>query len=222
MSAQTSGNGEGQKQIYVTLTGLQLLIRLDWPFHRSTSGADFFVLHGDVRLANSEALHAPVAVNLSVTVREVLPSLEPKEVEAPVVNSLRKEVDRRQLEFLKSGKVVPVQFSSRHWDFKRSKWVFGKATDAEISQLLARKVFWSGRLTQGPAWVGDPTEALYVGTTPEHIVELARELEKQELITLTGEMASAALSLMGQAEKIEGDAKAALEELEKKHAFERG
>jgi len=222
MSAQTSGNGEGQKQIYVTLTGLPLLIRLDWPFHRSTSGADFFVLHGDVRLANSEALHAPVAVNLSVTVREVLPSLEPKEVEAPVVNSLRKEVDRRQLEFLKSGKVVPVQFSSRHWDFKRSKWVFGKATDAEISQLLARKVFWSGRLTQGPAWVGDPTEALYVGTTPEHIVELARELEKQELITLTGEMASAALSLMGQAEKIEGDAKAALEELEKKHAFERG
>lgn len=222
MPAETSGNGNGQKQIYVTLTGLPLTIRLDWPFHRSTSGADFFVLHGDVRLANSDVLHAPVAVNLSVTVREVLPSLEPKDVEAPVINSLRKEADRRQLEFLKSGKVVPVHFSSRHWNFKRSKWVFGKATDADISQLLVRKVFWTARLTQNPAWVGDPTEALYVEATLEHVLELARELEKQGLITLAGEMASATQSLLAQAEKIEGDAKAALEELEKKHAFERG
>src|SRR5215467_3340253 len=137
-----AGNSSTANRIYVTLTGLPLRIDLQWPFHKSGSGADFWVLHGDVTLASTEGLHAPVAVNLSATVREVLPSLEPKDAEAPVINSLRKEVDRRQLEFLRSGKLVPVHFSSRHYDFKRNRWVFGHAGDDEIAQLLTRKVFW--------------------------------------------------------------------------------
>ena len=39
-----------------------------------------------------------------------------------MINALRKEVDRRQIEFVKSGKLLPVAFSSRHYDFKRQKW----------------------------------------------------------------------------------------------------
>src|ERR1700739_4648623 len=126
-----------QKKIWVTLTGLLVTIELEWPFQRSGSGADFWVLHGDVRLENSEGLHALVAVNLSVTVREGLPSLEPGDAEAPVINALRKEVDRRQIEFVKSGKLLPVAFSSRHYDFKRQKWVFGKASNEEIATFIA-------------------------------------------------------------------------------------
>src|SRR5712664_894870 len=103
-----SGNGRETRSVYVTLTGLPLLIDFKWPFHSSTAGADFWVLHGDVKLGSSDGLHAPVAVNLSATVRGVLPSMESKDVEGPVVNALRKEVDRRQLEFVKSGKLVPV------------------------------------------------------------------------------------------------------------------
>src|SRR5271155_727190 len=128
-----------EKKIWVTLSGLPLTIALEWPFHRSTSGADFWVLHGDIRLENSEGLHAPVAVNLSATVREVLPSLEPADTEAPVINALRKEVDQRQIEFVKSGKMVPMHFSSRHYDFKRGKWVFGKPRAEQMEQLVARK-----------------------------------------------------------------------------------
>jgi len=41
------------KKIWVTLTGLPLTVKLDWPFHQSTSGADFWVLHGDIRLEGS-------------------------------------------------------------------------------------------------------------------------------------------------------------------------
>src|SRR2546428_11613849 len=122
-------SGRASRQVYVTLTGLPLMIELKWPFHKSGSGADFWVLHGDIKLGNSDGLHAPVAVNLSATVREVLPSLEPQDVEGPIINALRKEVDKRQLEFVKSGKLVPVQFFSRYYDFKRSKWIFGNATD---------------------------------------------------------------------------------------------
>jgi len=211
-----------EKTVYVTLTGLPLSFHLEWPFHRSTSGADFHVLHADIRLENSAGLHAPVAVNLSATVREVLPSLEPKDVEGPVINSLRKEVDRRQLEFVKSGKLVPVHFSSRHYDFKRNKWVFGKASDAEIELMVARKVYWQTRAAAGPVWVGDPTEALYLESSTAQVLEAARKLAKAGLMTLEGERASANATLMAQAERFEGEMKAALEELEKKHAFERG
>src|SRR5690348_13314318 len=108
-------NGDSpNKKVWMTLTGLPLTFHLDWPFHKSTSGADFWVIHSDIQLETSAGLHALVAVNLSATVREVLPSLEPKDAEAPVLNALRKEVDRRQIEFLKSPKLIPLAFSSRH------------------------------------------------------------------------------------------------------------
>src|SRR5271165_957564 len=210
------------KRIWVTLTGLPLIVQLEWPFHKSTSGADFFVLHGDIRLENSDGLHAPVAVNLSATVREVMPSLEPKDSENPVINALRKEVDQRQLEFVKSGKLVPVQFSSRHYDFKRDKWMFGKASDEEMELLLARKVYWQTRLVGGAVWVGDPAEALYVEASSEHLLGVAKKLETQGLIKVDGEWATANDSLMEQAAKFETEMRGALEELEKKHAFERG
>lgn len=213
---------ERRKTIYVSLSGLPLSFELKWPFHRSNSGADFWVLHGDIRLESSGTLHAPVAVNLSATVREVLPSLEPKDTEGPVINALRKEVDQRQLEFLKSGKMVPVHFSSRHYDFKRSKWVFGKASEEQMEQLVARKVYWQTRIVGGAVWMGDPTEALYVETTPDHILETARKLAQQGLMTVEAEHAAANASLMAQTEKFEAEMHAALEELEKKHAFERG
>ena len=206
----------------MTLAGLPLSFELHWPFHKSTSGADFWVLHADIRLENSGGLHAPVAVNLSATVREVMPSLEPKDAEDPVINTLRKEVDRRQIEFVKSGKLVPVHFSSRHYDFKRNKWVFGKASDDDIRLLVARKVYWQTRLAGGPVWIGEPADALYVEASVTHMLEIARSLASEELMTLEGEWASANAALMAQAEKFEADMRIAVAELEKKHAFERG
>src|ERR1700739_3968556 len=160
------------RKIWVTLTGLPLTLRLEWPFHRSTSGADFWVLHGDIRLEGSDGLHAPVAVNMSQTVKEVMPSLEPEDAEAPVINALRKEVDRRQIEFLKSGKLLPVPFSSRHYDFKRQQWVFGKASDDVMAEFIERKVYWQTKLTGNKrVWIGDPAEAQYVQTIPSHLLE---------------------------------------------------
>ena len=219
------------RRIWVTLTGLPLTIKLDWPFHQSTSGADFWVLHGDIRLEGSEGLHAPVAVNLSQTVREVMPSLEPKDAEAPVINALRKEVDRRQIEFLKSGKLLPVPFSSRHYDFKRQQWIFGKATDDAMAEFIERKVYWQtvldstepGTSNSARVWIGDPAEAQYVQTTSAHMLEVAARLvAAQGLLRIEGEFAQATQGLMNQAERFENVRRAATEELEKKHAFERG
>jgi hypothetical protein len=236
-----SGAGTAKK-IWVTLSGLPLTVKLDWPFHASTSGADFWVLHGDLQLEGSDGLHAPVAVNLSQTVKEVMPSLEKKDAEAPVINALRKEVDRRQIEFLKSGKLLPVPFSSRHYDFKRQQWVFGKASDEAMAEFIERKVYWQTTLGKTPlpanpigsgapagsgapgrVWIGDPAEAQYLQTTPAHLIEVtARLVAAQGLLRIDGEWAEATPGLMNQAERFENARKAAVEELEKKHAFERG
>jgi hypothetical protein len=223
---------ENQKKIWVSLSGLPLTIELEWPFHRSTSGADFWVLHGDIRLEGSEGLHAPMAVNLSATVREVMASLEPKDAEAPVINALRKEVDKRQVEFLKSGKLKPVAFSSRHFDFKRQKWVFGKAADDVIATFLERKVYWETKLSaeypvpsteEKRVWIADPTDAQYLETTPGHLLEIAGRLVAGDgLVRMEGEFATATSGLMGQAERFESAMREAAEELEKKHAYERG
>ena len=212
------------KKIWVTLSGLPLTIQLNWPFRQSTSGADFRVLHGDIRLEGSDGLHAPVAVNLSQTVREIMPSLEPKDAEAPVINALRKEVDRRQIEFLKSGKLLPVPFSSRHYDFKRRQWIFGKATDDVMAEFVERKVYWQTTLAGDQrVWIADPAEAQYVQTTPNHLLELAcRLVAAQGLLRIDGEWAEPTAGLMNQADRFEAARRQAVDDLEKKHAFERG
>ena len=95
------------KTIYVTRTGLPLTFKFNWPFRHATSGADFEVLHAEITLENSQSLRALVAVNLSATLREVLPSLDAKDTEAPVINALRRDVDNKQIEFLKSVDRTP-------------------------------------------------------------------------------------------------------------------
>lgn len=222
MSDEGQGRGAAARTIYITLTGLPLSIALEWPFHQSTSGADFWVLHGDVRVEGADGLHALVSVNLSATVRDVMPTLEPKDALGPVVNALRKEVDRRQIEFLKSGKLVPVNFSSRHYDFKRGQWVFGKASDETIATFLERKIFWQTRLVGGDVWVGEATDAQYLQTTTDHLAEVANGLAGRGLIRLERRYATALPTLLERAAEFEATAEAALEELEKKHAFERG
>ena len=210
------------KTIYVTRTGLPVTFKFDWPFRRSTSGADFDVLHAEIRLENSQNLRALVAVNLSATLREVLPSLEPKDTEAPVINALRKDIDNKEIEFLKSAKLVPLPFSSRHYDFKRNQWIFGKATDEEIGRQIERKVYWQTRLVGGDVWLGDATEALYVQTSTDHMAEVAAGLAGRGLFTMARRYATALPALMEQGERFEAEMREAGRQLEEKHAFERG
>jgi hypothetical protein len=215
-------NGNQQSPIYVSVTGLPLRFRFEWPFQKSTSGADFWYLHADIRLATSPDLHALVAVNLSATLREVIPSLEPRDTEGSIINALRKEVDRKQLEFVKSAKLVPVHFSSRHYSFKNNKWVFEKAGDEAILRMIEQKVYWHTKLVGGDAWLGDPTEAQYVDSTTDHLAELGNMLVGRGLIKLERRYATALPPLMAQAERFESEAAEALGQLEKKHAFEQG
>jgi hypothetical protein len=218
MSTATSPS----KIIYVTRTGLPLSFKLEWPFRLATSGADFNVLHAVITLENSDGLRALVAVNLSATLREALPSLEPKDTEGPIINALRKEVDHQQTEFVRSGKLVPLPLSSRHYNFKVKQWVFGKGNDEEIGRMIERKVYWQTCLVGGNVWLGDPTEALYLETATDHIAKIAAELAERGLFTLAGRYATALPALMNQKERFSSEMAAARQHLEEKHAFERG
>jgi hypothetical protein len=218
MSTPTSS----PKTIYVTRTGLPLSFKFDWPFRHATSGADFDVLHAEITLENAQGLRALVAVNLSATLREVLPSLDPKDTEGPIINALRKDIDRKQIEFPKSAKLVPLPFSSRHYDFKRSQWIFGEATDEDIAHLIERKVYWQTRLVGGDVWLGDKTEALYVQSTTDHVAEIGAQLAQQGLFTMARRYATALPALMKQKDRFEKVMAEAVRQLEEKHAFERG
>ena len=215
---------------YITLSGLPVRIDLEWPFHASTSGADWFSLHARVWLADARdgqpdsGLHAEVAVNVSQTIKEALPSLEPQHAESAAVNAIRKELDVRQLELLKSSKRIPVHVSSRVYDFKRQRLIFARADDEQLRDFLIRKAWWTaakaGRDTQ--IWLGDPFDLEYVNSTAEQMMAAAQRLAAEGLLAVNGDHASATDALIARAQEVVGAMQTALQKLEAKHAFERG
>ena len=91
-------------------------------------------------------------------------------------------------------------------------------------KFIERKVFWQTKLSGDPrVWIGEPAESQYVQSTPAHLIEIAARLvAAQGLIRIEGEYAEGTHGLMNQAERFENERRRAVEELEKKHAFERG
>lgn len=207
-------------KIYLTLAALPLRFTWQWPVRPSEAGSDWHVIHGTARLEDGGELKAEVAVAITETIREAIGSLEPAAVEPLIVNAARKELDFKQIELLKSSKKQPVQVSSRVYDFKRNRLVFAVAGDAEIRELIRQEVYWNAKRREGRVLVADPTDAIFLNSTPEHLVDLARELEKAGELQLDGAYATATPALMARAAEFEAAMKKGVEELEKKHAYE--
>ena len=145
---------EPVKSAFVTLGGVPLRFELEWPFHKSTSGADFHVIHGRAWLLEDSAagLHADFAANFSQTIVEALPSLAPEHAESVIINGMRMAVDAGRVEFLKSGKRLPVEVSSRYLNFKTKQIRFLTANDQQITDFLTKKLYWlSWHAEQSPA-----------------------------------------------------------------------
>jgi hypothetical protein len=129
-------------------------------------------------------------------------------------------VDRKQLEFVKSPKRVPVPFSARQYSFKRQQWEFAQASDEQVAELLRRKLYWATKLGAKRARVADPIDAQYVSSPVSRLLDAAVRLGKW--LRLEGEYATATPELLAAGTEIDAEMRAALEALEKKHAFERG
>ena len=198
---------------YVTLGGLPIALgKFEWPFHQSTSGADTYIVHGEMQLADGGAqnLHAKLAAAVTLTFAEIVPAMEQPFAESFVYNAVRKTVDYGQLEFLKSGNRQPVPVTTRYYSRWKKRFLFTETTDAERLEYLLRKVYWlSGVLGESkPVWIADPRDAQYLNTTEEDLLRMAKDEAGLGLMVVDGEFAAATPALMARA----GEYQAKLEE----------
>lgn len=212
---------ENSKPVYLTVSGLPLSFEFEWPFHPSTSGADFQVLHGTTWLEDGSGLRAEFAIHLSQTMHGLLPSPDPGVALPYVINVVRKVVETKDLEFLKSGKRQPIPLSSRFKNFRQNTWRFMTPSEPEVRDMLRHTVFWVGhKLGRGRVHLIDDVNALYTAMPKEKLVEIAGQLAEEGLIELDGEYASPAQVMLSRAAEFEKEEQHALAILQQKHAFE--
>ena len=202
-------------ECYVTLGGLPVAFgEFQWPFHTSVSGADTYIVHGEIHLADggTHNLHAKIAASVTLTFAEIVPSMEQPYAETFVYNAVRKTVDLGQLEFIKSGNRQPVPVTTRYYSRWQKKFLFTETNDAERLQYLLRKVYWlSGVLGDGkPVWIADPRDAQYLNTTEADLLRMAGDKAGEGLMVLDGEFAAATPKLMERAVEYQAALEAAL------------
>ena len=177
---------------YVSISGLPLEFRkFGWPFHASTSGADTFLVHGEVWLADGEQspLHAKVAAAMTQTFKDVVAAMEQPFAEGFIYNAVRKTMDQGQLELVKSGNRQPVPVTTRYFSAKQNRFIFNDTTEAQRTEYLAGKAFWmSGVLGGGePVWLLDPRDAQYLNTTVAELRKCAQQIAASKLVNLVGD-----------------------------------
>jgi len=189
---------------YVTLAGLPVSFsHFGWPFHRSTSGSDTYIVHGTLHLEDGtqSPLHTLVSASMTVTFAEIVPVPEQPYAETFIYNAVRKTLDRGQLELLKSGNRQPVPVTTRYYSRWQKKFFFTDTDDQSRMDFLALKVYWlSGVLGHNqPVWIADPRDAQYLNTTADELSRMAADLSRQGLIALDAEYASATPALLDRA-----------------------
>ena len=202
-------------ECYFTLLGLPLSFSdFAWPFHASTSGADTFIVHGQINLetGGESILHAKVSASMTRTFAEVVAAMEQPFAESFIYNAVRKTLDQGQLELVKSGNRQPVPVTTRYHSAKQNRFIFNDTTEQQRTEFLAGKIYWlSGVLGGGPVWVTDPRDAQYLNTTTAELAKAASALAGQGLLSLSGgDWASATAKLQEQRERFEAEVEAGL------------
>src|ERR1700730_1455206 len=185
---------------FVTLSGVPVHVsELKWPFHPSTSGADWHVLHGRAELlGNEDGLHIEVAVNMTQTMKDALGSLDPENAESVVVNSIGTTIANGQLAFVKSGKLQPAHVTSRFYSFAAKKIQFPAQSEQDVKEMLKRRIFWLSAITGkgAPASVAHPYDCQYVNFSREKMMELAQQLAAEGWLNVESEFATATNALL--------------------------
>jgi hypothetical protein len=205
MSAHLAGEAQRLRNplpnAYMTLAGLPITLdEFRWPFHRSVSGADTYIVHGVAHLndGTDSPLHAKISASMTVTFAEIVAAPEQPYAETFIYNAIRKTLDQGQLELLKSGNRQPVPVTTRYYSRWQKKFFFTDTEDQSRGDFLLGKVFWlSGVLGNSqPVWIADPRDAQYLNTTTEVLIAMAATLEGAGLISVEGEFATPTPALM--------------------------
>ena len=216
LTAQAKRLRNPNPDCYVTLGGLPIAFgKFAWPFHQSTSGADTFIVHGEIVLADGgeRNLHAKVAAAVTQTFAEIVPAMEQPYAETFVYNAIRKTVDLGQLEFLKSGNRQPVPVTTRFYSRWKKQFVFNDTDEQMRLDYLLCKVYWlSGVLGNSkPVWIADPRDAQYLNTTEQELMQAAKNESAAGLMTLDGEYAAPTSALMERTPEYRAALEAALD-----------
>ena len=192
--------------VYVTQAGLPVRFSgFGWPFHRSTSGADTYIVHGIIHLEDGQGspLHTKISASMTVTFAEIVPAPEQPYAETFIYNAVRKTLDQGQLELLKSGNRQPVPVTTRYYSRWQKKFFFTDTTDESRMDFLTLKVYWLSGVLGGnqPVWIGDPRDAQYLNTTADELARMAADLSRQGLLSLKDDTATATPMLLGRAEQ---------------------
>jgi hypothetical protein len=191
--------------VYLTLHGLPLSFgQFAWPFHGSTSGADTFIVHGNIHLedGNATGLHAKISASLTQTFATVVLALEQPFAEGFIFNAVRKTLDQGQLELVKSGNRQPVPVTTRYYSMKQQVFIFNDTTEQQRRAYLAAKAFWLSHVLGGgaPVWLTDPRDAQYLNTNVADLKANVAALAKEGIVLLddTGEWGAATDTLRNQ------------------------
>ena len=190
---------------YVTVAGLPISLgEFAWPFHRSTSGSDTYIVHGVVRLEDGSEpiLHAKISASMTVTFAEIVPAPEQPYAETFIYNAVRKTLDYGQLELVKSGNRQPVPVTTRYYSRWQKKFFFTDTDDATRTEFLKSKVYWLSGVLGGkePVWIADPRDGQYLNTTSDELKKMAAALEREGYIKVTSEYAAPTDRLLDHAE----------------------
>ncbi len=202
---------------YLSLLGLPLSFgKFAWPFHGSTSGADTFIVHGEIRLETGDEaiLHAKVSASLTQTFADVVSALEQPFTESFIYNAVRKTLDQGQLELVKSGNRQPVPVTTRYYSAKQNRFLFNDTATEQRTHFLAGHVFWLSHVlgADAPVWIADPRDAQYLNTTAAELKANAAQLAAEGLLTLagTGDHAIATAKLIEERPRFEAEVAEAL------------
>ncbi|MHB1935107.1 MAG: hypothetical protein ACYCOR_00805 [Acidobacteriaceae bacterium] len=192
---------------YVTLAGLPIRFAdFRWPFHRSTSGSDTYVVHGVAHLEDgtSSPLHAKIAASMTVTFADIVAAPEQPYAETFIYNAIRKTLDQGQMELIKSGNRQPVPVTTRYYSRWQKKFVFTDTDDEARTDFLALKLYWLSGVLGGsqPVWVADPRDAQYLNSSADQLQHAATLLAGEGFIKLGADpqFAAATPLLMQRAE----------------------
>lgn len=202
---------------YLTLHGLPLSFReFAWPFHTSTSGADTYLVHGEIWLEDGQSavMHSKIAASMTLTFAEIVKAPEQPFAEGFIYNAIRKTMDQGQLELVKSGNRQPVPVTTRYFSPWKKQFNFNDTTEAQREAYLVAKVFWlSGVLGGGePVWLADPRDAQYLNTTVAELKKTTAALVGAGLIQLAADadFATPTAALMGRREQYAAEVAAQL------------
>jgi len=174
---------------YLSLHGLPLSFgKFAWPFHGSTSGADTFIVHGELKLEDGRGslLHAKISASMTQTFATVIAALEQPFAEAFIYNAVRKTLDQGQLELVQSGNRQPVPVTTRYYSMKQQVFIFNDTSEIQRRTYLAAKTFWLSHIlgADAPIWITDPRDAQYLNTTVADLKTTAAGLVKDGLVLL--------------------------------------